>query len=345
MNSFSDNIASSLNLKIWQIENTLQLLEEGASIPFIARYRKERTGELSDIQIIEIEKLFSNLQKLSERKVSIISSLQERELLSPELNKKIELAETINELEDIYLPYRPKRKTKSSIAISQGLEPLAKMIMSENLDNPKLTAERFVDINKGVSSAADALQGARNIIAEWISENESTRKALRRMFHFDALIVSKVVKTKIKEAEKYSSYFEWEESAHKAPAHRILAMFRGEAESFLKLKIQPDIDNAFFVLSKRLIRNDNEASEQKRLALKDSLKRLLFPSLENELRTELKQKADESSIKVFAENLKQLLLTPPLGQKNILAIDPGFKSGCKLVCLDRNGNLLANENI
>ena len=345
MNSFSDNIASSLNLKIWQIENTLQLLEEGASIPFIARYRKERTGELSDIQIIEIEKLFSNLQKLSERKVSIISSLQERELLSPELNKKIELAETINELEDIYLPYRPKRKTKSSIAISQGLEPLAKMIMSENLDNPKLTAERFVDINKGVSSAADALQGARNIIAEWISENESTRKALRRMFHFDALIVSKVVKTKIKEAEKYSSYFEWEESAHKAPAHRILAMFRGEAESFLKLKIQPDIDNAFFVLSKRLIRNDNEASEQKRLALKDSLKRLLFPSLENELRADLKQKADESSIKVFAENLRQLLLTPPLGQKNILAIDPGFRSGCKLVCLDRNGNLLANENI
>lgn len=232
MNSFSDNIASSLNLKIWQIENTLQLLEEGASIPFIARYRKERTGELSDIQIIEIEKLFSNLQKLSERKASIISSLQERELLSPELNKKIELAETINELEDIYLPYRPKRKTKSSIAISQGLEPLAKMIMSENLDNPKLTAERFVDINKGVSSAADALQGARNIIAEWISENESTRKALRRMFHFDALIVSKVVKTKIKKQKNIHLILNGKKVHTKPPPIEYLQCFEVRPKAF-----------------------------------------------------------------------------------------------------------------
>ena len=342
---FSENIASKLNIKSWQVENVLQLLAEGASIPFIARYRKERTGELTDIQIIEIDNLNTSFEKLNSRKEAILKSLDERELLSDELKNKIASTESLNELEDIYLPYRPKRKTKSSIAISQGLEPLAKMIMSENLDKPVLAAERFVNVSKGVVSVGKALEGARNIIAEWISENESTRKTLRGMFHFEALLVSKVIKSKIKEAEKYSSYFDWQESARKAPAHRVLAMFRGEAEGFLKIKIQPEAETAFTVLSQRLIRNENEASEQKKLALKDSIKRLLFPSLENELRAELKQKADESSIKVFAENLKQLLLAPPLGQKNILAIDPGFRSGCKLVCLDRNGNLLANENI
>lgn len=345
MDSFSEIIAAALNINKWQVENTLQLLEEGASIPFISRYRKEKTGELTDIDIIEIDKLNSSLKKLSERKAAIISSLEERDLLTLELNEKINKVESLNELEDIYLPYKPKRKTRASIAVSQGLEPLAKMIMSENLDNPLHAANRFLSKEKGINTSQEALAGARDIIAEWINEKELVRRILRRIFNQSATIISKVVKAKLEEAYKYQTYHDYHENAGRAAAHRVLAMFRGESEGFLKLKILPDAEEALTVLSGRLIRNNNEASQQKEIALKDSIKRLLFPSLENELRTELKQKADESSIRVFAENLKQLLLAPPLGQKSILAIDPGFKSGCKIVCLDRNGNLLANETI
>lgn len=345
MHLFSEIIASSLKVEKWQIDNTLLLLEEGASIPFISRYRKERTGELTDVEIIEIDKLYNSLKKLSDRKAAIIASLEERDLLTSELNEKINKTESLNELEDIYLPYKPKRKTRASIAVSQGLEPLAKMIMSENLDNPNQTAHRFLSKEKGINTSEEALDGARDIIAEWINEKELVRRLLRRMFSQSAVITSKVVKAKLDEAYKYQSYHDYQENASRAAAHRVLAMFRGETEGFLKLKILPDAEEALSVLSRRLIRNNNEASLQKEIALKDSIKRLLFPSLENELRTELKQKADESSIRVFAENLRQLLLAPPLGQKSILAIDPGFKSGCKIVCMDRNGNLLANETI
>ncbi len=345
MLSFSKNIASILKLDVWKVENTLQLFSEGASIPFIARYRKERTGELSDVEIIEIDKIHETLKKFAERKKTILQSLEERQLLSDELHAKIEKCSNLNELEDIYLPHRPKRKTKATIAIAQGLEPLAKMIMAEKVDNLKSTASKFAGPGKGIASENEALEGARNIIAEWVSEKENVRATLRRMFNYDATIVSKVVKSKIAEAEKFSAYFDWQEIARKTPAHRLLAMFRGEAEGLLKVKIQPDLDDAVIILTQRLVRNKTEASEQKSLAIKDSVKRLLFPSLENEFRSELKQKADESSIKVFAENLKQLLLAPPLGQKNILAIDPGFRTGCKLVCLDKNGKLLANETI
>lgn len=345
MHLFSEIIASTLKVEKWQIDNTLLLLEEGASIPFISRYRKERTGELTDVEIIEIDKLYNSLKKLLDRKAAIIASLEERDLLTSELNEKINKTESLNELEDIYLPYKPKRKTRASIAVSQGLEPLAKMIMSENLDNPNQTAHRFLSKEKGINTSEEALDGARDIIAEWINEKELVRRLLRRMFSQSAVITSKVVKAKMDEAYKYQSYHDYQENASRAAAHRVLAMFRGETEGFLKLKILPDAEEALSVLSRRLIRNNNEASLQKEIALKDSIKRLLFPSLENELRTELKQKADESSIRVFAENLRQLLLAPPLGQKSILAIDPGFKSGCKIVCLDRNGNLLANETI
>ena len=345
MDSFSEIIASTLKINKWQVNNTLQLLDEGASIPFISRYRKEKTGELTDVDIIEIDKLNSSLKKLSERKATIITSLEERDLLTSELSEKIHKVDTLNELEDIYLPYKPKRKTRASIAISQGLEPLAKMIMSENLDNPNQVANRYLSKEKGINTSEEALAGARDIIAEWINEKELVRRLLRRMFSQSATIISKVVKSKLDEAFKYQSYHDYQENAVRAAAHRVLAMFRGESEGFLKLKILPDAEEALTVLSRRLIRNNNEASQQKKIALKDSIKRLLFPSLENELRAELKQKADESSIKVFAENLRQLLLAPPLGQKSILAIDPGFKSGCKIVCLDRNGNLLANETI
>lgn len=345
MHLFSEIIASTLKVEKWQIDNTLLLLEEGASIPFISRYRKERTGELTDVEIIEIDKLYNSLKKLSDRKAAIIASLEERDLLTSELSEKINKTESLNELEDIYLPYKPKRKTRASIAVSQGLEPLAKMIMSENLDNPNQTAHRFLSKEKGINTSEEALAGARDIIAEWINEKELVRRLLRRMFSQSAVITSKVVKAKLDDAYKYQSYHDYQENASRAAAHRVLAMFRGETEGFLKLKILPDAEEALSVLSSRLIRNNNEASLQKEIALKDSIKRLLFPSLENELRTELKQKADESSIRVFAENLRQLLLAPPLGQKSILAIDPGFKSGCKIVCLDRNGNLLANETI
>lgn len=345
MSSFSNTIAAALNINVWQVENTLALFDEGASIPFISRYRKERTGELTDVQIIEIDKIFSSLTKLAERKTSILASLEERELLNPELAEKINKTDNINQLEDIYLPYKPKRKTRSSIAISQGLEPLAKMIMSENLDNPNHAALRFVNKENKIETIEDALAGARDIIAEWINEQENVRRILRRMFKQNATITSKVVKAKKEDAIKYESYFDYQESAHRAAAHRILAMFRAESEGLLKIKILPDADEVLAILKNRLIKNNNEASLQKEIALKDSIKRLLFPSLENEYRAELKHKADESSINVFAENLRQLLLAPPLGQKNILAIDPGFRSGCKVVCLDRNGNLLANETI
>ncbi|PLX03376.1 MAG: RNA-binding transcriptional accessory protein [Marinilabiliales bacterium] len=345
MNLFLEKIASAISVKSWQVDNALELLNDGASIPFVARYRKERTGELTDEQLIEIDKLNKGFIALDDRRKAIINSLEERELLTTELQDKLSQADSIAVLEDIYLPYRPKRKTKATIAIDKGLEPLAKMIMSENVSDTEGAARKYISSKNEVNSVEEALQGARDIIAEWISEKEFVRSMLRRMFHRSANVISKKDKKADDENNKYESYYDWQETAHKAPAHRILAMFRGENEGVLKLKIVPEIDLAYSDLESKLIRQNNEAANQKQLALKDSLKRLLFPSLETEFRKELKNKADESSIKVFAENLKQLLLTPPLGQKNILAIDPGFRTGCKVVCLDSNGNLLANETI
>ncbi len=345
MNLFLEKIASAINVKPWQVDNALELLNDGASIPFVARYRKERTGELTDEQLIEIDKLNKTFIALSERRKAIIKSLEERDLLSKELNEKLSQADTIAVLEDIYLPYRPKRKTRATIAIDKGLEPLAKMIMSENLSNIDSVARKYLSSENDVNNIEEALQGARDIIAEWISEKEFVRSLVRRMFERSANIISKKDKKTEDENNKYESYYEWEEIAHKAPAHRILAMLRGENEGILKLKIVPESDLVYSNLETKLIRQNNEAAEQKKLALKDSIKRLVFPSLETEFRKELKNKADESSIKVFAENLKQLLLSPPLGQKNILAIDPGFRTGCKIVCIDSNGNLLTNETI
>jgi len=345
MNLFLEKIASAISVKSWQVDNALELLNDGASIPFVARYRKERTGELTDEQLIEIDKLNKGFIALDDRRKAIINSLEERELLTTELQDKLSQADSIAVLEDIYLPYRPKRKTKATIAIDKGLEHLAKMIMSENVSDTEGAARKYISSKNEVNSVEEALQGARDIIAEWISEKEFVRSMLRRMFHRSANVISKKDKKADDENNKYESYYDWQETAHKAPAHRILAMFRGENEGVLKLKIVPEIDLAYSDLESKLIRQNNEAANQKQLALKDSLKRLLFPSLETEFRKELKNKADESSIKVFAENLKQLLLTPPLGQKNILAIDPGFRTGCKVVCLDSNGNLLANETI
>ncbi len=345
MNSFSDKIALATNIGQWQVENALQLFAAGASIPFVARYRKEKTGELTDFQLIEIEKLNKVFLALAERKNAILKSLGERDLLSDQLKQRIDGAGNLNELEDIYLPYRLKRKTRATIAISKGLEPLAKMIMSENINNLMNAASGFVSEQNEVATPEEALQGARDIIAEWISEKDFVRHDLRRLFRRSATISSKISKKNTEQASKYESYSDWHEQAGKAPAHRTLAMFRGENEGILKIRVIPDFETAYSQLRHKLIRKANEASEQKEIALADSIKRLLFPSLETEYRKELKQKADESSIKVFTENLRQLLLAPPLGQKTILAIDPGFRTGCKLVCLDKNGNLLANETI
>ncbi len=338
-------LAQSLQVEEWQIKNTLELHEQGASIPFIARYRKERTGGLTDVQLIELLKLYQLETELEKRKTAVLKSLEEQAISDDVLLQKIKEADSMARLEDLYLPYRPKRKTRASVAKTKGLEPLAKLLMSERVHDLFQTANRFVKPQADVESAEEALQGARDIAAEWISETEWVREQLRRMFQRDARLSSKVVRGKEKEAEKYASWFDWDELARKAPSHRILAMFRAEKEGFLRVKVQPSFEEAFEYFSRRLIRTDGEASGQKSLALKDALKRLLFPAMESELRQVLKQKADEAAIKVFAENLRQLLLAPPLGMKNVLAIDPGFRTGCKVVCLDKNGKLLHNETI
>ncbi len=338
-------IAGKLNKASWQINNALTLLKEGATIPFVARYRKERTGNLADFELLEIEKLWKQALLLSDRKKAVLKSLQEQQLLTDALKTQIEKAETINDVEDIYLPYKPKRKTRATIAKAKGLEPLAKMIYSENVVSIHSAASKFISARNEVNTLEEALQGARDIIAEWINENIKARNIVRHLFNKEANIVSKVVKGKEQEGIKYKAWFDWSEIASRAPSHRILAMLRAEKEGFIKLKINPDKQRTFEKLERLIIRYHGEASEEKKKALKDSIQRLLFPSIETEFRHELKQKADEEAIRVFADNLKQLLLAPPLGQKNVLAIDPGFRTGCKVVCLDSNGNLVHNETI
>lgn len=345
MNDFVVKIAHELSVQSWQVENTLALMNDGATVPFISRYRKEKTGGLEDIQIIEIEKLNKKYQQLAERKETVLKSLEEQKALTNELKEKIENAETLNEVEDIYLPFKPKRKTRASIAKAKGLEPLAKMIMSENVTNLSTSARRFISAKNEVFTIEEALAGARDIIAEWVSEKEFVRKRLRRQFERDSMIKSAVLKGKEEEAEKYRDYFDWEEKAGRAPSHRVLAMLRGEHEGFLKLKIEPDLAEATEMTEKFFIKDRNEAAEQKIVAIKDAVKRLLFPAMETELRAVIKQKADLTAINIFSENLRQLLLSPPLGQKNVLAIDPGFRTGCKIVCLDKNGQLLNNDTI
>ena len=343
--AISKKIAKQLHVDEWQVNNALTLNAKGASIPFIARYRKERTGGLTDIQLIELLKLFQQETELKKRKTAILKSLEDQNITDSDLLQKIDSADNMTRLEDLYLPYRPKRKTRATIAKSKGLETLAKMMMSEKIDDIEGVAGRFIDVQKGVETIEDALSGARDIAAEWISETEWVREQLRRRFQREARLVSKVIKGKETEGEKYKSWFDWEEIAHKAPSHRILAMFRAEKEGFLRLKIQPSPEEAYNFLLHRIVRNDNRSSQQKALALHDAVKRLLFPSLESEFRQQLKQKADEAAVKVFAENLRQLLMAPPLGMKRVLAIDPGFRTGCKVVCLDKNGQLLHNETI
>lgn len=339
-------IAEELNLSLQQIQSVAFLLDEGATIPFIARYRKERTGSLDEVALARIRDRLAQLAALDERRQAILKSLEERELLTEELRHEIESASSMTMLEDIYLPYRPKRRTRATIAKEKGLEPLAHMLFEQKKDlSPLQEAESFVQEEKGVESAEDALAGARDIIAEWINENAVARGYLRRLFMGEGVLYSKVVKDKQEQAAKFSDYFDWQESIKKMPGHRVLAMFRGENEGLLRLTIRPPEEKAKAQLDRTFIKNESESAVQVALALDDSYQRLLAPSIETDIRHSLKERADTEALSVFIRNLREILMAPPLGQKAVLAIDPGYRTGCKVVCLDRQGTLLHNTII
>ena len=336
-----------LNTKLPEssIKNTVELLNEDATIPFISRYRKERTGNLDEVQIGDIVKFKELFEALEKRKTTILKAIQEQDALTDELREKIESSQDLTMLEDLYLPFKKSRKTKADTARQNGLEPLAKIIMSQNANDVESIAQKYV---KGdVASAEDALEGARHIIAEWLNERTDIRNNIRQQLERFAMISTKVVKSKAdnENAQKFRDYFEWEEALNRIPSHRLLAILRAESEGFIKTKISIDDEKAVSKIENKIIRSQNECAEQIQMAIKDAYKRLLLPSLSNEALHNAKEKADASAISVFAKNLKQLLLGSPLGEKRILAIDPGFRSGCKLVCLDANGGLLYNETI
>ena len=338
-------IAATLNIAIKQVSATFVLLDEGATIPFISRYRKEVTGSLDEVQVAAIRDLAQQLRELDKRREAILKSLTELEKLTPELIHKINEAKTVTALEDIYLPYKPKRKTRASVAKEKGLEPLALRIFAQSNINPEQEATTYISEEKGVTNQEEALAGARDIIAEMVSENAEARSKMRNYFIQKSTYKAVLVKGKETEGIKYKDYFEWEESAKSAPSHRVLAMLRGEQEGFLKLNVLPPDEAAVELLENQFITSNNVCSQQVQLAIGDGYKRLLRPAMETELRALIKQKADEEAIKVFAENARQLLLAAPLGQKNIMAIDPGFRTGCKVVCLDQQGQLIENTTI
>lgn len=336
-------IASAQNIRATQVEKTINLLKEGATIPFISRYRKEVTGGLDEVQIAAVKEQFDKLTELEKRKETVLKTIAEQEKLTPELKSRIENCWDTAELEDIYLPYKPKRQTRAEIARKKGLEGLAKLIMSQQSFDIESKALAFA---KGeVADAKEAIAGACDIIAEWVNEDEYARNTVRNLFQREAVITSKVIKGKEEEGDKYRDYFDFSERLNKCTSHRILAIRRGESEGFLRVNIGPEDEFAVERLNKQFVKGRTAASEYVSLAVKDSYKRLLKPSIETEFATQAKEKADEEAIHVFAENLRQLLLAPPLGQKRILGIDPGYRTGCKLVCLDAEGNLLHNETI
>ena len=340
-----EQITREFSLQQKYVKAVADLLAGGATIPFISRYRKELTGSMDEVMIANVRDRLEQLRELDKRREAIISSIEKQGKLTPELMQQIVVAGTLAELEDIYLPFKPKRKTRASVAKEKGLEPLAQKLFDQENFNLEEFAGTFVDAAKGVNDLQEALDGARDIMAEWISENPESRKNVRELFWKEGVIEAKVLKGKEAEGVKYKDYFEWKEPISKTPSHRLLALRRGEKESILALDIFPPEDGVINTLERQFIRKENAAAGQVRLAIKDSYKRLLRPSLETEIRMESKIKADEEAIKVFASNLKELLLSAPLGQKNVLALDPGFRTGCKLVCLDRQGKLLHYEAI
>ena len=342
-NLFHQMISGNLNLPSKQVSATLNLLEGGATIPFISRYRKEVTGGLDEVQIEAIQAQYEKLQETAKRKETILKTIDAQGKLTQELLKRIEQTWDATELEDIYLPYKPKRKSRAETARQLGLEPLSSLLLMQREPNPEQAAKRYV---KGeVKSVEEALKGARDIIAEQVNENEQSRNNVRNAFGRDAVLTSRVVKTKEAEAAKYRDYFDWQEPLKRCSSHRLLAIRRGEAEGMLKVSITPNDDYCMERLQRQYVRGRNGSSEQVSMAVDDAYKRLLKPSIESEFAGTSKEKADEEAIKVFAENLRQLLLASPLGQKRVMGIDPGFRTGCKVVCLDAQGNLLHNENI
>ncbi|MFC1606371.1 Tex family protein [Candidatus Latescibacterota bacterium] len=342
--NFSRIIAQELNLTVSQVRATASLLDDGATVPFITRYRKEATGSLDEVAVTAIRDRLHQLRELVKRREAIIASLEERELLTDELRDKLFAAESMTELEDIYLPFKPKRRTRATIAREKGLEPLAELIFEQGPIDPEEEARAFIDPEKEVATIEDALAGARDIIAEWISENQLCREDMRELFGTKGVLRSKVASGKEEEGEKYRDYFEWEESLAHAPSHRVLAMMRGENESLLYLRIVVPEEDAHTILERIFIKKgESPASQQVRMAAHDSFKRLLGPSMETEARLLLKKAADSEAVKVFADNVRQLLLAPPLGKKSILAVDPGFRTGCKVCCLDSQGKLLHDD--
>ncbi len=344
-NKYVEHIAAELSLGFRQVQAAAALIEEGATVPFIARYRKEATGSLDEVAIAGIRDRLAQLAELDKRRAAIFKSLEEQGVLTDELKAAVNAAEGYRALEDIYLPYRPKRRTRATMAKEKGLLPLAERILAQDGVEPLALAASFIDPDKGVSSADEALAGARDIIAEMVSEDHAARERMRALFNSKGLLRSKVLKGKEDEGAKYRDYFDWEEPVSSAPSHRVLAMRRGENESFLALQIAPPEEEAVSILEGLFVKGSGADSEQVRLAVQDSYKRLLSLSMETETRLQAKKKAEAEAIAVFAENLRQLLLSPPLGQKNVLAIDPGFRTGCKVVCLDRQGQLLHHDVI
>ncbi|SIN83439.1 Tex family protein [Algoriphagus halophilus] len=344
--NYEIKIAAELNIRPEQVKATIGLLDEGGTVPFISRYRKEATGTLDEVQVAGIRDRVLQLRELDKRKEAVLKSIEEQGKLTPELKSKVQEAETMAKLEDIYLPYKPKRRTKATIAKEKGLEPLAELIFSQESIPLESEAEKFVDQEKEVSNVEEALQGARDIMAEWINEHAELRQKMRKLFLEQGVFSSKVIPGKEQEAIKYKDYFDWSEPIHSAPSHRVLAMRRGEKELFLMLDAVPEEALALAQMEKMILADEaNTSVDQVKLAIKDCYKRLLKPSMETEIRLLTKKKADEEAIKVFTENLKQLLLGAPLGQKSVMAIDPGFRTGCKLVCLGPQGQFLHYEAI
>ena len=342
---FSNQIAKEFSITTNVASNVIRLLNEGCTVPFIARYRKEMTNTMNEEVVAAIQKRLLQLEELEKRKEAVLKSIAEQEKLTPELEANIKNAKTLQDVEDLYLPYKPKRKTRAEIARQKGLEPLAKMIMSQNSDDVEGLALRYIDKEKGVETTKEALKGACDIMAEWVSENIKGRNLIRKIYHKEGIISSSLVKGKEEEAKTYQQYFDWKESVADVPSHRILAMFRAESEGLLKVKLKINDEEALKTLDSIFVKGDNASTDLVQDAIDDAWKRLLEPSLETEIRALYKEKADEVAVKVFAENLRQLLLAAPVGQKRTLALDPGFRTGCKVVILNEYGALLHNETI
>ncbi|MGI6719104.1 MAG: Tex family protein [Bacteroidales bacterium] len=338
-------IASQLNLNIVNVKETCLLLKDGDSVHFIARYRKELTNSLDEVAIFTIKDLLEKFENLEKRRKFIISTIDELGKLTDELKEELENADTLEELEDLYLPYKPKRKTRAVIAREKGLEPLAKIIMKQKENNILEKAKKFINIDKEINNEEEAIDGALDIIAEWINEHAYTRSQIRKLFNKKANITSSVIKEMEEEGDNYKQYFNYSEHIKKAPSHRVLAIFRGETEKVLKVNVLPPKEDAIEIIEKIFLIKNSKTEDYIKKAIADSYNRLMEPSIETEIRNLVKEKADKEAIKIFAENLRQLLMAPPLTGKNILAIDPGFRTGCKIVALDQSGKLLYNDVI